>query len=65
MSTRAKIQITQGTSIVWGEVGVGAPDVTHQLSFNDFTSNTARMGAVADLGEYFEEEYYVYYYVHT
>lgn len=46
-----------GTAIVWGEAG--ASGVTHTLSFDALADGTARMGAVADLGATWDEEYSV------
>jgi len=46
-----------GTAVVWGEAG--AAGVTHTLSFNALASESARMGAVVDLGAQFEDEYLV------
>jgi len=47
----------QGTAVIWGEAG--ASGVTHTLSFDALASGSARMGAVADLGAQFEDEYAV------
>ena len=53
-----KIQITQGTAIVWGESG--ASGVTHTLSLDALANGAARMGASADLGANYDDEYLVY-----
>jgi len=46
-----------GTAVIWGEAG--ASGVTHTLTFQALASGSARMGAVADLGAQFEDEYLV------
>lgn len=46
-----------GTAIIWGEAG--ASGVTHTLSFDALAAGSARIGAVADLGTPFEDEYLV------
>jgi hypothetical protein len=51
-------RITQGTPIIWGEAG--ASGVTNTLSVDGLANATARMGAAADLGEYWDDEYLVY-----
>lgn len=51
-------RITQGTPIIWGEAG--ASGVTNTLSVDGLANATARMGASADLGEYWDDEYLVY-----
>jgi len=48
-------KIAQGTSIVWGEAG--ASGVTHTLTFEALASGSGRMGAKADLGANWDEEY--------
>ena len=58
-----KIQIAQGTAIVWGEAG--ATGVTHTLSFDGLANGAARMGASADLGANWDDEYLVYYQIET
>lgn len=45
----------QGTAVVWGESG--ASGVTKTLTFEALASGSGRMGASADLGANFEEEY--------
>ena len=52
------VQIAQGTAIIWGESG--ASGVTHTLSLDALANGAARMGAAADLGANFEDEYLVY-----
>lgn len=47
----------QGTAIVWGEAG--ASGVTHTLTFEALASGSGRMGAEADLGADFDDEYVV------
>jgi hypothetical protein len=46
---------TQGTAVVWGEAG--ASGVTKTLSFDALAAGSARMGASADLGADFDQEY--------
>lgn len=46
---------TQGTPIVWGEAG--ASGVTKTLSFDALAAGSAIMGASADLGADFDQEY--------
>ena len=58
MALPDKIQITQGTAIVWGESG--ASGVTHTMSLDALANSAARMGASADLGANFDDEYLVY-----
>ena len=50
-------KIEPGTAVIWGESG--ASGVTNTLSFDALADGTARMGAVADLGAQFDEEYMV------
>lgn len=50
-------KIEPGTAIIWGEAG--ASGVTHTLSLDALADGVARMGAVADLGAQFDEEYAV------
>lgn len=63
MALPDKLQITQGTAIVWGEAG--ASGVTHALTWEALANGAARMGASADLGANFEDEYLVYLVVET
>lgn len=63
MALPDKIQITQGTAIVWGEAG--ASGVTHTLSFDGLANGSAIMGASADLGSDWDDEYLVYFSVET
>lgn len=63
MALPDSVQITQGTAIVWGEAG--ASGVTNTLSLDALANGAARMGAVADLGANFEDEYLVYLFVET
>lgn len=51
-------RIEQGTPIIWGVSG--ASGVTHALSVDGLANATARMGAAADLGAYWDDEYLVY-----
>jgi hypothetical protein len=51
------MKVELGTPIIWGEAG--AAGVTHTLTFEALAAGSARMGAVADLGATFDEEYYV------
>jgi len=46
-----------GTAIIWGESG--ATGVTNTLSFDALANGSARAGAVADLGEQWDDEYMV------
>lgn len=48
-------KIEPGTAIIWGEAG--ATGVTHTLSLDALAAGTARMGAVADLGAQFDQDY--------
>lgn len=57
------VQIAQGTAIIWGEAG--ASGVTNTLSLDALANGAARMGAAADLGANFEDEYLVYLLVET
>jgi hypothetical protein len=50
-------KIEPGTAVIWGEAG--ASGVTLTLSFDALADGTARMGAVADLGAAWDEEYMV------
>lgn len=50
-------KIEQGTAVIWGEAG--ATGVTLTLSLDALAAGSARMGAVADLGAQFDEEYLV------
>lgn len=56
-------KIEPGTAIIWGEAG--ASGVTHTLSLDALADATARMGAVADLGANWDEEYSVMLVVET
>lgn len=56
-------RIEPGTAIVWGEAG--ASGVTLTLSLDALADGTARMGAVADLGANWDEEYSVMLVVET
>jgi hypothetical protein len=57
------VVIQPGTAIIWGEAG--ASGVTHTLSLDALADGTARMGAVADLGTSWDEEYSVMLVVET
>lgn len=46
---------TQGTAVIWGEAG--ASGVTNTLTIDALAAGSARMGASADLGANFDEEY--------
>lgn len=46
-----------GTAIIWGESG--ASGVTNTLTFNGLASGSARMGASADLGAQWDQDFYV------
>ena len=58
MALPDKVQITQGTAIIWGEAG--ASGVTHTLSLDALANGEARMGTSADLGANYDDEYLVY-----
>lgn len=45
----------QGTAVIWGEAG--ASGVTKTLSFDALASGSARMGASADLGSDWDQDY--------
>lgn len=51
--------LSQGTAIIWGEAGAtgGLGAVTNTLSVDALASGSARMGAVADLGPTWNQEY--------
>lgn len=57
MSLPDYFKIEPGTAIIWGQAG--ASGVTHTLSLNGLADGSARMGAVADAGAQFDEEYMV------
>ena len=57
------VKIEPGTAIIWGEAG--ASGVTLTLSLDALADGTARMGAVADLGATWDEEYSVMLVVET
>lgn len=57
------IEVTQGTPIIWGEAG--ASGVTHTLTFEGLANGAARMGAAADLGANYADEYLVYFSIET
>lgn len=59
------IKVTQGTAIIWGEAGATGPTVTHTLSLDALANGAARMGASADLGAEFDDEYAVWLIVET
>jgi hypothetical protein len=46
-----------GTAVIWGEAG--ASGVTKTLSFDGLASGSGRMGASADLGAAWDQDYYV------
>lgn len=52
-----KFTFKHGTAVVWGESG--ASGVTKTLSFDGLAAGSARMGAAADLGEDWDQWYYV------
>ena len=56
-------KIEAGTPVIWGEAG--GSGVTHTLSLDALADGTARMGAVADLGAAWDEEYSVMLVVET
>jgi hypothetical protein len=56
-------KIEPGTAIVWGDAG--GTGVTHTLTLDALADGTARMGAVADLGATWDEEYMVMLVVQT
>lgn len=57
------VKVEPGTAIIWGEAG--ASGVTLTLSLDALADGTARMGAVADLGATWDEEYSVMLVVET
>ena len=57
------VEATQGTAIIWGEVG--ASGVTATLSVDGLANAAARQGASVDLGANFADEYLVYLQVET
>lgn len=46
-----------GTAVIWGEAG--ASGVTKTLTFEALAAGSARMGASADLGAAWDQDYYV------
>lgn len=56
-------KVGPGTAVIWGEAG--ASGVTLTLSLDALASGSARMGAVADLGANWDEEYLVLFAVET
>lgn len=48
-------KLSQGTAVIWGEAG--ASGVTHALSLDALAAGSARMGASADLGAEWNQEY--------
>ncbi len=60
-------KIEQGTAVIWGEAGAtgGSLTVTKTLTFEALANNSGRMGASADLGATFDEEYEVFLIVET
>lgn len=65
MALPDNIKIQQGTAIIWGESGALNPTVTNTLSLDALANGAARMGAVADLGATFDDEYLVFLVVET
>lgn len=63
MALPDKIQIAQGTAIIWGEAG--ASGVTATLSFNGLANGAAIMGAAVDLGADFEDEFIAWQVIET
>lgn len=57
------IETVQGTAIIWGESG--ASGVTHVCSVDALANGAARMGASADLGTNYADEYLVFVSVET
>jgi hypothetical protein len=60
-------KIEPGTAIIWGESGATGLSltVTKTLSFDALANAAGRMGASADLGAQFDEEYAVIFIVET
>ena len=56
-------KVEAGTAVIWGEAG--AAGVTLTLTLNALADGSARMGAVADLGATWDEEYMVMLVVET
>lgn len=48
---------SHGTAVIWGEAG--ASGVTKTLSFDALAAGSGRMGASADLGATWDQDYYV------
>lgn len=48
---------SHGTAVIWGEAG--ASGVTKTLTFEALAAGSARMGASADLGATWDQDYYV------
>lgn len=63
MALPDNFKIQQGTAIIWGEAG--ASGVTHTCSLDALANGAARMGASADLGATFDDEYLVWLVVET
>lgn len=57
------LKVVPGTAVVWGEAG--GSGVTLTLSLDALADGTGRMGAVADLGASFDQEYMVMLVVET
>lgn len=55
MADQARLIAEQGTAIVWGEAG--ASGVTKTLTLDALAAGSARMGASADLGSQWDDEY--------
>jgi hypothetical protein len=51
------LKAEHGTAVIWGEAG--ASGVTKTLSFDALASGSGRMGASADLGAAWDQDYYV------
>ena len=63
MALPDNLKIQQGTAIIWGEAG--ASGVTHTCSLDALANAAARMGASADLGATFDDEYLAWLLVET
>lgn len=56
-------EVSQGTSVIWGEAG--ASGVTNTLSFDALADGSGRMGAEADLGANFKRRYRIELWIET
>lgn len=59
------LKYAQGTAVIWGESGATTPSVTNTLSLDALASGSGRMGAAADLGSTWDQEYQVHLWIET